>query len=110
MKNNYKPKYPNLPFLLVADMVNKATGKTYREENAELVHNIPVGTLVEVIETGIRLFVVHHSRDCDQTPLYCLAVDPEDIQQVTPYFLNAKWHDGYVEEDLQLIKSLELVP
>ncbi len=58
MANNYKPKYPNLSFVLVADIVNKETGKTYREENAELTHSISVGTLVEVIETGIRLFVV----------------------------------------------------
>jgi len=33
----------------IADMINPETGKTYREENNEKGHNIPLGTLVEVV-------------------------------------------------------------
>lgn len=43
--------------------------KTGKEVNAEKIHKIPIGALVE-IKTGVRLFVVYHGRDCDQTPLY----------------------------------------
>jgi len=66
----------------IADIVNKKTGKTFREENNEKKHNIPLGSLVEVdfddsyLESpkkGLRLFVVEHTRDCDGTPLYSLS-------------------------------------
>ncbi len=68
-ESQYRPKYPDSPFIFIADLVNKQTGKTYSEENAEKVHNIPIGSLVEDSDTGIRLFVVYHARDCDQTTL-----------------------------------------
>jgi hypothetical protein len=62
----------------VADMVNPESGKTWREENAEKTHAIPLGTLVEIYcgqkeVDGLRLFVVFHGRDCDQSPLYFLS-------------------------------------
>jgi hypothetical protein len=62
----------------IADLTNPETGKTYREENEALSHNIPLGTLVEVVseepdQNGLRLFVVSHDRDCDGTPLYSLS-------------------------------------
>jgi hypothetical protein len=54
-------------------------GKTVRENNMEIKHQIPLGTLVEVIGLepdsdyyGIRLYVIQHHRDCDGTPLYAL--------------------------------------
>lgn len=68
----------------IADIKNPETGKTYREENNEKIHNIPLGTLVEVDfddsylenpKKGLRLFVVQHDRDCDGTPLYSLSFD-----------------------------------
>jgi hypothetical protein len=60
-----------------------ADGKTFRQSNMEKKHNIPVGTLVQIIETpdsdgccsewrGVRLYVAMHNRDCDGTPLYSL--------------------------------------
>jgi hypothetical protein len=72
----------------IADIKNPTTGKTFREENSEKNHNIPLGTLVEVGEeisrySGLRLFVVDHNRDCDGTPLYTLSFERE-------------WHEGYV--------------
>lgn len=62
----------------VADLVNPETGKTWREENMELAHKIPLWTLVEINNVnsndhGARLWVVDHTRDCDGEPLYALA-------------------------------------
>lgn len=57
----------------------EANGKTIRENNMEIQHQIPIGTLVDVtgFESGdeyhrIRLYVIGHHRDCDGTPLYSL--------------------------------------
>lgn len=54
-------------------------GKTFRELNNEMKHNIPIGILVEIIPWdgdcfygGMRMFVNSHDRDCDGTPLYTL--------------------------------------
>lgn len=47
-------------------------GRSYREVNAAKIHKYPLGALVE-LDHGVRLWVVHHARDCDQTPLYCLS-------------------------------------
>jgi hypothetical protein len=69
--------------MFVADMVEE-NGKTIRQNNLEKTHLIPLGALVEVSyedsyeeddekTSGIRLFVVNHSRDCDGTPLYDLS-------------------------------------
>jgi len=69
----------------VAELVNPATGKTYREENNARVHAIPLNALVEVMKYdmdesvyvdnphGLRLYVTRHGRDCDGTPLYYLS-------------------------------------
>lgn len=106
-ESEYRPKYPDSPFIHIADLVNPKTDKTYREENSELRHNIPIGSLVEYDETGIRLFVVSHKRDCDQTPLYCLSPDPNDTEEITPGFANRKWCCGYPEESLKVIRLPE---
>ncbi len=70
--------------VIVADLVNKDTGKTYRQENNEKTHNIPLGSVVKVLSydsekhsyyehpQGKILNVVEHGRDCDGTPLYYL--------------------------------------
>jgi len=66
--------------ITVADLTNPETGNTYRQDNAKKMHSIPLGTFVETNfgpydrhESGLRLFVVEHARDCDQTPLYTLS-------------------------------------
>lgn len=75
----YRPKYPESPFLHLADVVNPETALTARESNAREAHTIPLGSLVEV-DWGdgegscVRLFVTEHTRDCDQTPLYRLGI------------------------------------
>lgn len=69
----------------VADLKPAGSEKTYRQLNAEKAHRIPLGALVELrrynsdLEEdeddpfGLRLYVVGHTRDCDQTPLYTLS-------------------------------------
>ena len=98
----YRPKYPDSPFIHIADLVNQGTGKTFREENAEKQHAIPVGALVE-LDNGVRLFVVHHGRDCDQAPLYYLSHDPEDTRQERDGWYNRLWVGGFGEEGLTII-------
>ena len=88
----------------VADLKNPKTGKTYRQENSELVHNIPLGTLVE-LETGARLFVVHLTRDCDMTPLYDLSPYQDDTEQKIDGFRNMKWIGSYPEYSLKVIEN-----
>jgi hypothetical protein len=62
-------------------------------------HYVDVGVLV-ALETGARLFVAKHTRDCDGTPLYSLT--PE-IQGEDP--LNeAKWMRGYPEHSIKVVK------
>ena len=63
---------------------NDGTGRTIKEANLGIQHNIPVGTLVEVKyekwrgggcceKIHARLWVWEHGRDCDGTPLYILS-------------------------------------
>ena len=87
-------------------------GRTYREVNNAKEHGIPLGTLVEIAHDpedlspmdGVRLFVVMHGRDCDGTPLYELCADPEDNVQENSRFRNMKWHGGYSERSLKVIR------
>lgn len=87
-------------------------GRTYREVNNAKAHAIPLGALVEITHDpegpspmdGARLFVVMHGRDCDGTPLYELCADPQDNVQENPRFRNAKWHGGYSEGSLTVIR------
>jgi hypothetical protein len=87
-------------------------GRTYRQINNATPHNIPIGSLVEIAHDsaypssmdGARLFVVMHNRDCDGTPLYELCADPEDKTQKDPRFRNDRWHGGYCEDNLIVIR------
>lgn len=75
-----------MEFIKFGDIKEK-NGKTIRENNLEKLHNIPIGSLVEIKyhkwgkdgscqKVEARLWVVKHTRDCDGTPLYCLCLDP----------------------------------
>ena len=81
----------------VADLMDPSDhqGRTYRQVNAEKTHAIPIGALVE-LETGERLRVMMHTRDCDQTPLYSLGVTGDDEDEIG----KMKWHHGYSEDGL----------
>ncbi len=84
---------------------NDPDGRSYKQINAEKEHQIPIGSLVEDIETGIRMFVVLHTRDCDMTPLYWLAPDKDDTERDYPNFANRKWDGGYPESSLVVIRK-----
>lgn len=72
----------------------EANGKTIRQNNMNIKHKFVVGDLVEAditiynerdgsyleLKGKCKLFVVMCARDCDGTPLYCLA----DIPVVYP--------------------------
>lgn len=79
-------------------------GRTYRQVNAEKANTIPIGTLVEIVETGVRMFVVHYGRDCDQTPLYYLSDDDEDTVPEREGWRNPGWAGGYGEDSLKVIE------
>lgn len=111
----------NQPFFLVSDIV-ESNGKTIRENNLEKQHNIPVGTLVEAKFTDwfgdgacsrvhARLWVVKHIRDCDGTPLYCLAETPLDKQDKMKNEQLQKmlygWKTGMPEDALTVVPVTE---
>lgn len=68
----------------------ESNGKTIRQNNLEIEHKIPVGTLIEIKlddedenqeENGLRLYVTGHTRDCDGTPLYALSFKPNAFEE-----------------------------
>lgn len=70
----------------VGDVVEN-NGRTIKENNMAIVHDIPLGTLVEVRSAdsdfnGIRLFVVEHERDCDGEPLYTLSFNKGVVGEI----------------------------
>ena len=77
------------------------------------MHNIPVGTLVEVMETeeslhryaGTRLYVVHHNRH-DGT--YALCANRYDTEQQSERFANRRWVHGLPEYVLTVIRLPEV--
>lgn len=81
-------------FIIAADLKDPGDpqGRSYREVNRGKKHHIALGALVE-LENGARAFVVKHTRDCDQTPLYSLAIDPDDCEYSMDH--------GYGEESLK---------
>ena len=87
----------------VADLKDEKSGKTFRELNAEKKHNIPRGTLVEIISwgddcdyKGMRMYVSAHGRDCDQTPLYILGSSKEETYHKCGF-------SGFGEENLRVV-------
>ena len=88
-------------FNMICDLKdpNDPQGRTYREVNAARRHAIPIGTLVE-LESGVRLHVVLHRRDCDQIPLYSLGgMEWDDIPGYEKYF------HGFSEDCLKVISK-----
>jgi len=103
-------------FIHVADLKDPddSQGRTYRQVNAAKTHAIPIGALVELVFEddefvgemdcrGVRLYVVYHARDCDQTPLYCLAWNKHDTNKEEQNFYNRTWLNGVDEESLKVI-------
>lgn len=93
----------------VADLVDPgdAAGRTYRQINHTKKHHIPIGTLAEITfgrSQGVRLFVCHHNRDCDETPMYVLSPRPNDTEPFVGTMPNPGWIGGYTEHDLKIIE------
>ena len=101
----------------VNDIV-EANGKSFKDNNLAIQHNIPLGSLVEILpeqdenpnepnrHTGLRLFVVSLSRDCDGTPLYTLSFNKNSFIDYTKYrgeIDNKQWdhEDPYAESILK---------
>ena len=95
--------------VMIHDLVNPETGKTYKQENMEIQHQIPIGSLVEVefsrwfgdgclMRVHGRLWVTQHTRDCDGTPLYSISRWKE------PFISSGDtWH-GFGEDALTVIE------
>jgi len=98
----------NVFFVDVNTIVNPESGLTYRQENEQKTHNIPLGTLVE-LETGVRLYVVLHERDFDGTPLYALSFDkdwePNMYGAEHKNFARWKVDAGYPEQSLKIVST-----
>lgn len=94
----------SIKFINVADLPSDIPGKTWREKNAETRHGISIGDLVEIIDTGARMFVIKHTRDCDQTPLYVLHPDIEEYNEWKNNEYYQESFSGYLESSLRVIK------
>lgn len=91
---------------MIHDLPSDVPGKTWKEKNLEMNHSFPLKSLVEFKDSGIRLLVCGHRRDCDGTPLYCLTWDTEwteEKQNENPYI--SYMTCGYAEQYLNLIKK-----
>lgn len=95
-----------MQFAFIHDLIDSRDpqGRTYKEINLAKQHNIPIGTLVESIESGVRMFVVYHHRDCDGTPLYCLGPRKDDTVLEDKRFWNRLWWSGHPEYSLEVVK------
>jgi hypothetical protein len=100
-------------FINIADIVDKETGKTFRQLNMEKTHKVSVGALVEVCyevedgcsppaNQGIRLHVIECIRDCDGTPLYVLGLAGKTWYD--PVFVHNGF-SGFSEDNLKVIKE-----
>ncbi len=96
--------WPNMELQSAYDLVDPRDPqkRTWRQMNQELKHNIPLGSLVEIVKTGVRLFVVFHGRDCDGTPLYWLSYDKEKYDK-NDLLQSLKSTGGYSENSLKLV-------
>jgi len=106
--------------------------RLFRAENMQIQHKIPLGTIVEIdvdMDNGwgpyrivrygdreiiigiigkIRMFVVKHARDCDGTPLYCVASAPvgppsEFVEHLKYRGLVRFCMDGIDEESMKVV-------
>jgi hypothetical protein len=93
-------------YTFLSDMIED-NGKSVKENNMEKNHNIPIGSLVEIKETGERLYVCMQTRDCDGTPLYALCLWEVLADFFHIDFKNCKPAD--LENDKSLVNKQELL-
>ena len=104
-----------MPLIVICDLKcpDDPQGRTYREINMAKTHQIPIGALVELLpiegsdsHEGVRMFVVHHNRDCDGTPLYALSWDLRDSELPGDgRFYPPQWFHGLPEDCLLVVKE-----
>lgn len=84
--------------IFLADVADPSDpqGRSYREVNAQRSHRLPLGGLVEVKSTGVRMFVVQLGRDCDASPMCWLAATLDEPE--------GKWYGGIGEDSLSLVR------
>lgn len=84
---------------------NDPDGRTIKEINMAQQHVFKVGQLVE-LDSGVRLLVGRHSRDCDGTPLYDLAYYRKPMEREDNFSVE-RWLDKlerhYPEHALEAI-------
>jgi len=92
MMKKKKERNKKMNYVKIGDIVED-NGRTIRENNLEIEHNIPVGTLVNVeyednFEGGAyrkikaHLWIVYQGRDCDGTPLYWVSKHNPNKEQL----------------------------
>lgn len=93
-------------FINIADLrdPNDPQGRSYRQINTVKTHSIPIGSLVEIEDTGVRMYIVAHDRDCDMTPLYYLSPYRDDTVREREGFRNTRWIGGYPESALTVVE------
>lgn len=69
-------------------------GRSFRQVNAERQHEFAIGSLVEDTETGVRVFVVEQTRDCDMSPMYTVAMS-YDPDFEPDHIAKARWSYGW---------------
>jgi hypothetical protein len=111
-----------MPLVNIADLRDPETGKTYRELNLAKQHNIPTGSLVEIIADteedrvgGVRLFVAWQGRDCDGTPLYWLTPQRDTVRYDNTHaprdeYWKGPYFGGFAEESLTVVKTFPTHP
>lgn len=101
-------------FIMIHNLINSETGRTFKEDNLLTLHKIPVGALVEIIssgdaladdgrtDVGVRLHVIKQGRDVDGTPLYWLGIN--GFSKVDESGLANRVFGGYSEESLSVVQ------
>lgn len=98
--------------VMMHDLPSDIPGKTWKEKNLEMAHNIPLRSLVEVSydgarNNGVRLFVCRHDRDCDGTPLYSLTWDMDYFDRFKGLPYTTVSTGGFGEDGLIVIQKPE---
>ena len=107
-----------MKMVMIHDLVEE-NGKTIKENNLALNHNIPIGTLVEVAfcswlgngaceKIQARLWVISHDRDCDGTPLYTVSQWDDPVFAMS-HLVIGQAHRGLSEQSLTPVKVTQKI-
>lgn len=91
----------------VAYNIQDENGESQKDRNLKKNHGVELGALVE-LESGVRLFVVNHSRDCDGTPLYDLYLNLDIVDDVNEVLKNIQEIDESIAVSKDRVEMVEL--